>query len=435
MKNPERSEKLKRYWASLTPEQRRERNKKWQKAGVDAVKTQEVREKQSELAKERWSDPEYKDRHSAGIKRGWDESPPERRENLRLQSSNISLETRNKRSVGIKNAWANRDDESRKRIADKTRQTWLNKETDNVIISSERRQATSQKMKDYWASLSPEERQKRNAKWQEAGVEATHLPENRAKQSKLTKERWSNPEYKARHGAGIKKAWDESPPERREKMSQLSSNLSDETRQKRSKGLKRSWDKKDDECRKEIANKIRLNWKNKSEEEIAEHGKVSSENMREYWSSFTVEERRERNKEKIKAMHAAIGTDGPSSIEIAIQRALNQLGIKHEVHKIIGHLTVDIYIPELNLIVECDGNYWHNLPGQKHKDMKRDYWLRSQGFRVVRIWEKEINQSALTTIKTVLGLTADENELPKSLQLTFWDVLDDVRKAHHNEAS
>ncbi len=91
------------------------------------------------------------------------------------------------------------------------------------------------------------------------------------------------------------------------------------------------------------------------------------------------------------------------------------------VHKKIGHLTVDIYIPELNLVVECDGDYWHNLPKQKHTDIRRDYWLRSQGYRVVRIWESEIKQSALMMIKNVLGLSEDEDKLPQSLQLMLWD--------------
>ena len=298
-------------------------------------------------------------------------------------------------------------------------------------MTPDQRKERNRKVKKYWASLTPNERKERTRNWQKAGVEAVKTEEVRKEQSKRKKELWSDPEYKAKHSAGIKKAWDESPPERREKISQLSSNLSDETKQKRSEGLKRAWAERSDECKEEIATKCRLTWKNKSEEEIAEHGRISSENSKRWWASMTPEERRERNEENIKAMHAAVGTDGPTSIEIAIQRALNQLGIEHEVHKVIGYLTVDIYIPELNLVVECDGNYWHNQPKQKHADIKRDYWLRSQGYKVVRIWESEIKQSAMMTIKTVLGLADDETELPKSLQLTFWDELE--QKEHQNE--
>ena len=292
----------------------------------------------------------------------------------------------------------------------------------------------SQKMKAYWTSLTQNQRKERNRNWQRAGVEASHTQEHLAKQSSLTKKRWSNPEYKAKHSAGIKKAWDESPPERRGALRQQSFNLTDEAKQRRNEKVKLAWGNMDAEQKDEIAKNRREAWQNKSDEEKAEHIRVLGENSKKWWASMTPEERRERNKEPIKLMHAAVGTDGPTSIEIVVQRALNQLGIKHEVHKVIGHLTVDIYIPEPNLVVECDGNYWHSLPGQKHKDIKRDYWLRSQEYRVVRIWEKEINQSALTTIKSVLSLTDDENELPKSLQLTFWDVLDDGKTGNKSNS-
>ena len=291
-------------------------------------------------------------------------------------------------------------------------------------MTPDQRKERNRKVKKYWASLTPNERKERTRNWQKAGVEAVKTEEVRKEQSKRKKELWSDPEYKAKHSAGIKKAWDESPPERREKISQLSSNLSDETKQKRSEGLKRAWAERSDKCKEEISSKIRQTWQNKSDEEMAEFSEMVSDHRKKYWASMTLEERRELTKERTDAMHAAVGTDGPTSIEIAIQRALNQLGIEHEVHKVIGYLTVDIYIPELNLVVECDGNYWHNLPEQKHTDIRRDYWLRSQGYRVVRIWGSEINESAMTAIKTALGLADDEEALPQSLQLTFWDELE-----------
>jgi len=276
-------------------------------------------------------------------------------------------------------------------------------------------------MKEYWASLTPEERRKRNANWQKAGVKAVKSPEVRAKQSKLTEKRWADPEYKAKHSAGIKKAWDESPPERRENLRIWASNLPDETKQKRNESIKQVWDDRSTEYREEIADKLRQNWQNKSKEEKQAFSEMVSKQRKEYWASLSPEERQEHTKEIVKAGHAAAGTDKPTSIEIAIQQALDKLEIKYEAHKVIGYLTVDLYIPELNLVVECDGDYWHNLPEQKHADMRRDYWLRSQGFRVARIWEKEINESAMTTIKKVLGLSEEEDKLPKSLQLTFWD--------------
>ena len=187
----------------------------------------------------------------------------------------------------------------------------------------------SKRMKEYWASMTPAQRKERNRNWQRAGVEATHTPEHRAKQSRLTKKRWEDPEYKAKHSAGIQKAWDESPPERREKLQERASNLSNETKRKRSEGLRRAAAERSDEHKEEIADKIRQTWKNKSKEELAEHGRVSSENLKKYWASLSPEEKRELTKGRTDIMHTAAGTYEPTSIEIAIQRALNQLGIEH----------------------------------------------------------------------------------------------------------
>lgn len=263
----------------------------------------------------------------------------------------------------------------------------------------------SESMKKYWSSLTPEERRSRSANWQKAGVEAAKTPAVRARQSELAKERWADPEYKARHSAGIKKAWDESSPERREKASQRSSNLSDETRQKRSEGLRRAWAERSEEYRKEIADKIRQNWRDKSEEEKQAFSEMMSKKQKKYLSTLTRQQIRERNKNALAAMHASMGTDKPTSIEIAVQQALDNLGIEYDVHKVIDNLTVDLYIPRSNLVVECDGDYWHNLPGQKHADMRRDYWLRSQGFKVVRIREKAIKENVMVATRIALRLT------------------------------
>ena len=129
-------------------------------------------------------------------------------------------------------------------------------------------------MKEYWASLTPEERRKRNANWQKAGVKATKSPKVRAKQSKLTKERWADPEYKAKHSAGIKKGWDESPPERKAKAIQTLTN--EENIRKRGESIKQVWDSRSAEDKEEIANKLRQAWRNKSEEEIQAFSEMMS---------------------------------------------------------------------------------------------------------------------------------------------------------------
>jgi very-short-patch-repair endonuclease len=59
---------------------------------------------------------------------------------------------------------------------------------------------------------------------------------------------------------------------------------------------------------------------------------------------------------------------------------------------------VDFYMPTLKLVVEIDGEY-HDEPEQKVKDKKRDTFLKSKGYRVVRL-----TNSQITNTPTVAGL-------------------------------
>ncbi len=114
----------------------------------------------------------------------------------------------------------------------------------------------------------------------------------------------------------------------------------------------------------------------------------SAESLRRYWKGVSLEERGRRAKKMLIASQKA----NPSSIELLIHQLLTGLGIIFETQKPIGPYVVDIYLPNKNLIIECDGNYWHNLPGVQEKDKKRDLYLRKQGYKILRLWEDEIRE-------------------------------------------
>lgn len=52
----------------------------------------------------------------------------------------------------------------------------------------------------------------------------------------------------------------------------------------------------------------------------------------------------------------------------------------------------DFYFPKTNTVVEIDGTYWHNYPNRLHRDHIRTKELIENGYRVLRIWETEINK-------------------------------------------
>ena len=107
-----------------------------------------------------------------------------------------------------------------------------------------------------------------------------------------------------------------------------------------------------------------------------------------FWAKLNKEERRKH----MSKASAASCLANPSSIEFSIRKILDILKIKYEVNQQVGSYFPDIIIPCANLIIECDGDYWHNKPGAQEKDKERDKYLREQGYEVVRIWEHEIKK-------------------------------------------
>lgn len=63
----------------------------------------------------------------------------------------------------------------------------------------------------------------------------------------------------------------------------------------------------------------------------------------------------------------------------------------------IGRYVVDFVCFERHIIVEVDGGQHQE---NKDKDITRDIWLESQGFRVLRFWDNEV----LTNIQGVLEM-------------------------------
>jgi very-short-patch-repair endonuclease len=79
--------------------------------------------------------------------------------------------------------------------------------------------------------------------------------------------------------------------------------------------------------------------------------------------------------------------------EKAIQNLLKELGIEFIKHKPIIDIEhkyqCEICI-EPNIIIECDGNYFHNYPFGREIDRIRTNELNEKGYKVLRLWEHEI---------------------------------------------
>jgi len=100
-------------------------------------------------------------------------------------------------------------------------------------------------------------------------------------------------------------------------------------------------------------------------------------------------------------------------IELKIQGFLQQLKIECIKHKYIGEILhgyqCDIFIPSMNLIIECDGDYWHGNKNNPRYKILNEFQIKKQridnlrtkellerGFKVIRLWESDINNITLS---------------------------------------
>ena len=79
-----------------------------------------------------------------------------------------------------------------------------------------------------------------------------------------------------------------------------------------------------------------------------------------------------------------------TTIEVAMREELSRRGISFLPNKQIGKkFNVDIFI-EPNIVIECDGDYWHSSVQAIEKDGRRDKELKELGYVIYRFWEHEI---------------------------------------------
>lgn len=144
-------------------------------------------------------------------------------------------------------------------------------------------------------------------------------------------------------------------------------------------------------------------WKNLSEEEIDKRtrsGRIAgsiaqskqssrdkkSQTMKARWELLSPEEKRRWTEEWSVASYSA-GT----SIERAIWKVLDKYHVQYETQKYLGSRRVDIYIPKNRLVIECDGTYWHSLPGAKERDEPLDQWCANNGYKIIRLKQVDID--------------------------------------------
>jgi very-short-patch-repair endonuclease len=93
--------------------------------------------------------------------------------------------------------------------------------------------------------------------------------------------------------------------------------------------------------------------------------------------------------------------------EVSVQNILKKNNIEFISPFVLKNKIYDLYIPKNNLIIEVDGCYWHsknidvnNMNEQQirrwRNDRFKDNLAKRNGYKLMRIWEDEIDETTLT---------------------------------------
>jgi len=82
--------------------------------------------------------------------------------------------------------------------------------------------------------------------------------------------------------------------------------------------------------------------------------------------------------------------------EKIVYSSLKRLGIKFKSqHLMYKKFLIDAWIPKLNIVLNINGRYWHNLPKQQKIDKAKKAYLVKCGHIVLDIWDDEFTQNTI----------------------------------------
>ena len=83
-------------------------------------------------------------------------------------------------------------------------------------------------------------------------------------------------------------------------------------------------------------------------------------------------------------------------------RELKHAGFKFRQQVPIDHFVVDFACLSQRLIVEVDGGT-HSTDREVARDVRRERYLKDQGFRIVRVWNSDVRQNLEGVMDTIVA--------------------------------
>lgn len=117
----------------------------------------------------------------------------------------------------------------------------------------------------------------------------------------------------------------------------------------------------------------------------------------------------------IKANLKQQNNKGLNKLEKIGNEILNQLNVDYQYQVLLfDKFLVDVLIPEKNIVVQWDGDYWHGHPTKlkngipdkrqakrMNLDKSQDIYMKKSGYTVLRFWESEIKTNKNKVYETI----------------------------------
>ena len=151
-----------------------------------------------------------------------------------------------------------------------------------------------------------------------------------------------------------------------------------------------------------------LKGKQKSPEHIAK----ITEDRKKYWGN---QENRDAQRIRRSTYMTNQLINKESNLEKEFKTILNMLGIEYTFQYLVAGYNYDFYIPNKNILIEVDGDWWHCNPNlgiipvhasQKHTiehDMIKNKVAGSNGYPLLRFWEHDIKNNRLEVIQQLVN--------------------------------
>lgn len=328
------------------------------------VYTDERRKQLSDRTKELWENPKFRENQIKVKKDLW--QTPEYIENQRKFKTKEFRTGQSEKQKLVVQREGYRDNQSKQQTL-----IWQNEEY---------RDNQSKQQKSVWQREGYKDHQKtlQKDRWQDPEYRKHYedlwrTEEYKTKLSNIAKTKWQDPEFQIKACKAAKNKWNNS-----------------EYRDSVVSGLKRRW-------------------------QDPEYRELKILQSKELWKD-------DKFREKMgKIRSAQMGRK--SSIEKITELILNSVQIKHKSQVPIGPYLFDYFLPDHNVYIECQGEYWHSLPNRQCRDASKYTYLEKfdPSARILYLYEHEFSNPHAITSKINNFIVGHEPEIEQK-QFNLSDI-------------